>query len=90
MEGLKNSTLKAPNRIVVSPALGVAEQAFKIRDAVNSRAQEGTCKCEVVVDIQDAWPEAFTRSFLSYYAKQSVQFYSPHCIVVLKRAYHRS
>lgn len=56
--GLADGSLKTPNRIVVSlPPLGVAEQAFKIRDAVNLRSQNP--KCEVVVDIQDAWPEVF-------------------------------
>ena len=56
--GLKNGTLKAPDRIVVSlPPLGVAEQAFKIRDMLNQ--QTPSSKCEVIVDIQDAWPEVF-------------------------------
>ena len=60
MEGLKNSTLDAPERIVVSlPPLGVAKSAFKIREFVNRSAQEGTHNCQVVVDIQDAWPEVF-------------------------------
>ena len=54
--GFTDGSLKAPNRIVISlPPLGVAEQAFKIRDAVNLQAQNP--KCEVVVDIMDAWPE---------------------------------
>jgi glycosyltransferase involved in cell wall biosynthesis len=36
MAGLKSGELKAPDRIVVSlPPLGVAEQAFRIRDFVN-------------------------------------------------------
>ena len=54
--GLADGSLKAPNRIVISlPPLGVAEQAFKIRDAVKLQAQNP--KCEVIVDIMDAWPE---------------------------------
>mgnify|MGYP003761051437 CR=1 FL=1 len=41
MEGLKNGTLNAPDRIVVSlPPLGVAEQAFRIRDFVR-KAENG-------------------------------------------------
>ncbi|MDQ8209150.1 glycosyltransferase [Coraliomargarita sp. SDUM461003] len=41
MSGLENGELKAPNRIVVSlPPLGVAEQAFRIRDAVNRKAKD--------------------------------------------------
>ena len=40
MAGLTNRTLKAPDRIVVSlPPLGVAEQAFRIRDFINRSAQ---------------------------------------------------
>ena len=59
MEGLQNSTLNAPERIVVSlPPLGVAESAFKIREFVNRSTQQGAHNCQVVVDIQDAWPEA--------------------------------
>ncbi|HBR95240.1 MAG TPA: hypothetical protein DEA90_13855 [Opitutae bacterium] len=41
MSGLENGQLKAPDRIVVSlPPLGVAERAFRIRDAVNGKAKD--------------------------------------------------
>lgn len=41
MSGLENGQLKAPDRIVVSlPPLGVAERAFRIRDAVNGEAKD--------------------------------------------------
>jgi glycosyltransferase involved in cell wall biosynthesis len=82
MAGLKSGELTAPDRIVVSlPPLGVAEQAFRIRDWINRGVEYGmrdaACKgrtadksaakpwptslqnCQVVVDIQDAWPEVF-------------------------------
>lgn len=71
MAALQSGELDAPDRIVVSlPPLGVAEQAFKIRDFVNRRAttahshahsaaQPLPLPCEVVVDIMDAWPETF-------------------------------
>jgi glycosyltransferase involved in cell wall biosynthesis len=91
IDGLKSGALNAPDRIVVSlPPLGVAEQAFKIRDFVNQiegpagasrtapniQKGRGGCPplppsishspsaishhdCQVVVDIMDAWPEAF-------------------------------
>lgn len=55
LDGLKSGKLKAPDRIVVSlPPLGVAEQAFKIRESI--KHQNG---CKVIVDIMDAWPETF-------------------------------
>jgi glycosyltransferase involved in cell wall biosynthesis len=61
MNGLTSGALQAPDRIVVSlPPLGVAERAFKIRDAVNLRTENP--KCEVIVDIMDAWPETFYRA----------------------------
>ena len=116
MAGLKSGELQAPDRIVVSlPPLGVAEQAFRIRDYVREckcakvgtyvpsgatrpgakRTGPGqdpkaarvepshlntfapshsskagslsnlhshsttTSRCEVVVDVMDAWPETF-------------------------------
>ena len=41
MAGLHRGELKAPDRIVVSlPPLGVAEQAFRIRDHVNNRSAQ--------------------------------------------------
>jgi len=70
MAGLKSGELKAPDRIIVSlPPLGVAEVAFKIRDFVrkveseNLSGEKSTSDspCEVIVDIMDAWPEAFYR-----------------------------
>ncbi len=70
--GLKNGTLKAPDRIVVSlPPLGVAEQAFKIRDYVNqSLPNNRSRRCQVVVDIMDAWPETFYRALPKWIPKQ--------------------
>ena len=62
---LNSGNLKAPDRIIVSlPPLGVAEQAFKIRDLINNQSPivshpSTTSLCEVVVDIMDAWPETF-------------------------------
>ncbi len=59
MNALKSGELHSPDRIVVSlPPLGVAEQAFRIRASCMSTT---TSRCEVVVDIQDAWPESFYR-----------------------------
>ena len=70
MYGIKNKQLKEPDRIIVSlPPLGVAESAFKIRDWVNKKEKINSKHfifnhnpvCEVIVDIMDAWPEAFYR-----------------------------
>jgi glycosyltransferase involved in cell wall biosynthesis len=70
MKELKSGELKHPNRIIVSlPPLGVAEIAFRIRDFVrkaeskNIQGEKSTSDspCEVIVDIMDAWPEAFYR-----------------------------
>jgi len=50
--------LDPPHKIVVSlPPLGTAAAAFAIRDRVNAGRPERPC--EAIVDIQDAWPEAF-------------------------------
>lgn len=69
MAELQSKQLEAPNRIVVSqPPLGVAEQAFKIRYFVNKKQNKDThnptitSRCEVIVDIMDAWPETFYRA----------------------------
>ena len=68
MAGLNSGELQAPERIIVSlPPLGVAESAFQIRDYINKKktvkqideSDYTTMPCEVVVDIMDAWPEAF-------------------------------
>lgn len=68
MAGLNSGELQAPDRIIVSlPPLGVAESAFRIRDYLREKKSviqtaKGaviTIPCEVVVDIMDAWPEAF-------------------------------
>jgi len=68
MAGLNSGELQAPDRIIVSlPPLGVAESAFRIRDYLRKeKSVKQTDKnaytkmpCEVVVDIMDAWPEAF-------------------------------
>ena len=66
---LRFGKLLPPYRIVISlPPLGIAGQAFKIRDFVNQRADQAQSKhqrsatnhhCQVVVDIMDAWPETF-------------------------------
>lgn len=76
MNDLSSGNLNAPDRIFVSlPPLGVAERAFKIRDYVNTNlckksyaesfAQSATTtindQCKVIVDVMDAWPEAFHR-----------------------------
>lgn len=48
-----------PDRIVVSlPPLGTADAAFKIREHLG-----GPDKCQVILDIMDAWPETFYRAF---------------------------
>lgn len=52
-QALASSTMRPPDRIMVSlPPLGVAEKAFALR------AEFGA---QIIVDIQDAWPEAFFR-----------------------------
>ena len=67
MAALKSGVLQAPGRIIVSlPPLGVAEQAFKIRDWIHRPSSvvdhpAMTSPCEVIVDIMDAWPESFYR-----------------------------
>lgn len=64
-EAIRSGELAPPDRIVVStPPLGVAENAFIIRDYINSKLSARlnsttTSHCEVVVDIKDAWPETF-------------------------------
>lgn len=65
---LKKNILEKPFRIVISlPPLGVAESAFKIRDYINKETAKDSKNsklfCEVVVDIMDAWPEVFYRTF---------------------------
>jgi hypothetical protein len=64
LAALQSGELEAPDRIVVSlPPLGIAEQAFKIRDFIHPSSAINhpttTAACEVVVDIMDAWPETF-------------------------------
>ena len=64
LAALQSGKLEAPDRIVVSlPPLGIAEQAFKIRDFIQQSSPihhpATTAACEVVVDIMDAWPETF-------------------------------
>ena len=61
MKSMENKEMEAPDRIVVSlPPLGVAEQAFKIRNQINhSLSTTSPGSCQVVVDIMDAWPETF-------------------------------
>jgi glycosyltransferase involved in cell wall biosynthesis len=68
MAALESGKLKAPDRIVVSlPPLGVAEAAFKLRDAINlntfppSHLPTQPC-CQVIIDIKDAWPETFNQA----------------------------
>ena len=70
VDGVKSGELEQPDRIIVSlPPLGVAESAFKIRDWINNKEYLNSkdekssyhSKCEVTVDIMDAWPEAFYR-----------------------------
>jgi glycosyltransferase involved in cell wall biosynthesis len=69
---LKDGSLKAPDRMVVSlPPLGIAEQACKIRDYVNqSFPNNRSSNCQVVVDIMDAWPETFYRALPKWIPKQ--------------------
>ncbi len=58
MIGLKGEGLKVPDCIVLSlPPLDVAEYAFRIRDDLNQNTPN--LNCQVIVDVQDAWPEAF-------------------------------
>jgi glycosyltransferase involved in cell wall biosynthesis len=70
MDALNSRSLKAPDRMVVSlPPLGIAQQAFAIRDFINKTLKSSTeiehssgrtrASCEVIVDIMDAWPETF-------------------------------
>jgi glycosyltransferase involved in cell wall biosynthesis len=48
---------QAPDRMVVSlPPLGTADAAFPLRDDLG-----GSANCQVILDIQDAWPETFNR-----------------------------
>lgn len=70
ISGIKSGELEQPDRIIVSlPPLGVAESAFKLREWINkkeltnSNDKKSICSppCEVIVDIMDAWPEAFYR-----------------------------
>ena len=91
MEGLKNSTLNAPERIVVSlPPLGVAESAFKIREFVNRSAQQGAHNCQVVVDIQDAWPEVFYKVIPKPFQKAIGPILLAPLHRSAKRAYHEA
>lgn len=72
LKKIKENPIELPVRIVISiPPLGLAENAFKIRDYVNNLVlnNNSTSKnskkkyCKIIVDIMDAWPEAFYRIF---------------------------
>ena len=84
MKSIGNKELEVPDRIVVSlPPLGVAEQAFKIRDQINhSLSNASSGGCQVVVDIMDAWPETFYQVLPNYLRK--------HLGAVLFANMHRS
>lgn len=84
MKSMGNKELEVPDRIVVSlPPLGVAEQAFKIRDWINhSLSTASSGGCQVVVDIMDAWPETFYQVLPNYLRK--------HLGAVLFANMHRS
>lgn len=59
MATISNSELSPPDRIVVSLSpLGAAGSAFKIRELMALKLKK---ECQVVVDVLDAWPEAFYR-----------------------------
>ena len=72
MQALQSGKLAPPESIVVSlPPLGVAEQAFNIRNYVNqSLPNNHNSNCQVVVDIMDAWPETFYRALPKWIPKQ--------------------
>lgn len=51
--GLENGEIEVPDRMIISlPPLDVPEYAFRIRDRYGTK---------IVLDLQDAWPEAFYR-----------------------------
>ena len=63
---LLSRKIAPPDRIIVSsPPLGSANSAILIRDFINQpQLQNKTqTKCQVIVDMMDAWPETFHRAF---------------------------
>jgi glycosyltransferase involved in cell wall biosynthesis len=88
---LKNNILEKPFRIVISlPPLGLAENAFKIRDYINESIEKDNRDlklvskifCQVIVDINDAWPEVYYRIF----SKKIRKYIAP----ILLLPFHRS
>lgn len=88
---LKKNILEKPFRIVISlPPLGLAEYTFKIRDYINETIEKDNKNlklvskifCQVIVDINDAWPEVFYRIF----SKKIRKYIAP----ILLSPFHRS
>ena len=91
IKGIKNKDLEIPFRIVTSlPPLWITDSVFEIRDYINNKIYNDAKKsnlspkvfCRVIVDIMDAWPEAFYRIF----PKKLKNFIAP----ILLSSFHRS